>query len=37
MNKGQMATVVLITASKLKVFSNIFVFTFSILTVIGAS
>lgn len=37
MNKGEMATVVLITASKLKVFSNIFVFTFSILTVIVAS
>lgn len=37
MNKGEMATVVLITANKLKVFSNIFVFTFSILTVIVAS
>lgn len=32
-----MATIVLITANKLKVFSNIFVFTFNILTVIVAS
>lgn len=37
MNKGEMATVVLITANKLKVFSNIFVFPFSILSVIVAS
>lgn len=36
MNKAEMAIVVLITANKLKVFSNIFVFTFSILTVIVA-
>lgn len=37
MNKGEMATIVLITANKLKVFSNIFVFTFNILIVIVAS
>lgn len=37
MNKGEMATIVLITANNLKVFSNIFVFTFSILTVIVGS
>lgn len=37
MNKGEMATIVLITANKLKVFSNILVFPFSILSVIVAS
>lgn len=36
MNKEEMVTIVLITANKLKGFSNIFVFTFSILTVIVA-
>lgn len=36
MNKGEMAIIVLITANKLKVFSNIFAFTYCILNKIVA-